>query len=144
MYYDIDEERNVATILMYGETPWVYPYLWLKYLKDTYGLDVYLYAYEEFGWYHFFEKIDGESFDCPPDDEQDDFAQSPQCYKDEYNKVFVKYMNEEKKLFYQYFVEYVYYAPCGNADKTFDKKDFINRLYAHEFDKKKDGFVRPN
>ena len=58
--YEVEEEKGATIIYMRGETPWRYPYLWLDYIKETFSLNVFLYAREEANFYHFFKEWDGD------------------------------------------------------------------------------------
>ena len=56
--YHIDAESGITTIFMDGDTAWDYPYFWLKYIKETFGLNVYICAQEEFDSFNLYGEID--------------------------------------------------------------------------------------
>lgn len=58
--FEIDEEKGITTLYMSGETPWYYPVFWLKYIKNTFNLWVFICSHEESDFFHFYGEIDGD------------------------------------------------------------------------------------
>lgn len=116
--YDIDDANGITTIYLDSDTAWSYPHLWLKYIKKTFNLNVYIFAQEEYDAYNLYGEIDSidakfaEDFfndyepDCEDFDSDDDYCEAYYQFK----------VNLSKAL-YNKFLE------CVNGEDLASKND---------------------
>ena len=81
-----------ASIVFRCETPWSYPNNWLRWIKDTFNVNVFILAFEECSSFNFYKEIDGEEvnidFDaidgCPKKENYPQDSEGEESYYNDY------------------------------------------------------------
>ena len=106
--YDIDNANGITTIYLDSDTAWSYPYRWLKYIKKTFNLNVYIFAQEEFDAYNLYGEIDNinaeyaEECFCDFAPDREDFDS-----EDEYCDAYAQFKVNLSRALYSKFQECV-------------------------------------